>query len=60
VRSCPEGEADANGNKLQFLAGHDIRLVTLGAQAERYFRDDPSTAIVKLRQYCPISTIKKR
>jgi hypothetical protein len=34
-----------------FLQGHDQRLATLGAQAERYFRDDPSTAIVKLRQF---------
>jgi type I restriction enzyme R subunit len=34
-----------------FLAVHDARLVTLGALAERYFRDDPSTAIVKLRQF---------
>ena len=37
-----------------FLQGHDIRLVTFGAQAERYFRDDPSTAIVKLRQYAEL------
>src|SRR5262245_44637838 len=33
-----------------FLGGHDARLATLGGLAERYFRDDPSTAIVKLRQ----------
>jgi type I restriction enzyme R subunit len=26
----------------------------LGAQAERYFRDDPSTAIVKLRQFAEL------
>ena len=34
-----------------FLASHDERLVMLGALAERYFRDDPSTAIVKLCQF---------
>jgi type I restriction enzyme R subunit len=34
-----------------FLKPHDERLVMLGALAERYFRDDPSTAIVKLRQF---------
>ena len=34
-----------------FLLRQDARLSTLGAQAERYFRDDPSTAIVKLRQF---------
>ena len=37
-----------------FLQGHDQRLATLGAQAERYFRDDPSTAIVKLRQFAEL------
>jgi type I restriction enzyme, R subunit len=34
-----------------FLERHDVRLATLGALAERYFRDDPPTAIVKLRQF---------
>lgn len=34
-----------------FLGVHDARLVALGGFAERYFRDDPSTAIVKLRQF---------
>lgn len=33
-----------------FLGAHDARLVALGGLAERYFRSDPSTAIVKLRQ----------
>lgn len=37
-----------------FLQKHDERLATLGAQAERYFRDDPSTAIVKLRQFAEL------
>ena len=37
-----------------FLAVHDARLVTLGGLAERYFRDDPSTAIVKLRQFAEL------
>jgi len=39
-----------------FLAKHDGRLVTLGGLAERYFRDDPSTAIVKLRQFAELMT----
>lgn len=39
-----------------FLATHDGRLVTLGGLAERYFRDDPSTAIVKLRQFAELMT----
>ena len=33
-----------------FLAAHDDQLVRLGALAERYFADDPSTALIKLRQ----------
>jgi type I restriction enzyme, R subunit len=37
-----------------FLEGHDVRLATFGAQAERYFRDDPPTAIVKLRQFAEL------
>ncbi len=38
-----------------FLGAHDARLVRLGGLAERYFRDDPSTAIVKLRQFAELS-----
>jgi type I restriction enzyme R subunit len=34
-----------------FLAVHDPLLVSLGALAERYFADDPTTAVIKLRQF---------
>src|SRR5438309_558300 len=34
-----------------FLAVHDAQLVRLGALAERYFKDDPTTSLIKLRQY---------
>ncbi len=34
-----------------FLSVHDARLVHLGALAERYFPDDPSTALFKTRQF---------
>ena len=34
-----------------FLAQHDVQLVRLGALAERYFRDDPNTCLIKLRQF---------
>src|SRR5215207_1424999 len=34
-----------------FLQAHDSTLVRLGGLAERYFRDDPITALVKLRQF---------
>jgi type I restriction enzyme, R subunit len=37
-----------------FLPKHDERLATLGAQAERYFRADPSTAIVRLRRFAEL------
>jgi type I restriction enzyme R subunit len=37
-----------------FLATHDPQLVQLGALAERYFRDDPGTAIFKLRQFAEL------
>jgi hypothetical protein len=38
-----------------FLAVHDTMLVTLGSLADRYFRDDPSTAIFKLRQFAELN-----
>ena len=34
-----------------FLAVHDPLLDHLGALAERYFAEDPSTSLVKLRQF---------
>lgn len=37
-----------------FLGADDERLVVLGALAERYFHDDPSTSIVKLRQFAEL------
>src|SRR4029078_11049616 len=37
-----------------FLKAHDVQLVQLGALAERYFRDDPGTAIFKLRQFAEL------
>lgn len=37
-----------------FLSDHDAKLVTLAAQAERYFRDDPVVTLVKLRQFAEL------
>src|SRR5688572_9382075 len=37
-----------------FLQRHDPLLVNLGAQAERYFTDDPPTALIKLRQFAEV------
>jgi hypothetical protein len=36
------------------LNAHDPQLMQLGALAERYFRDDPGTAIFKLRQFAEL------
>lgn len=38
-----------------FLDAHDAKLSVLGGLAERYFREDPSTAIVKLRQFAELT-----
>ena len=37
-----------------FLSVHDTRLPQLGALAERYFHNDPATAIFKLRQFAEL------
>ncbi len=37
-----------------FLHSHDVQLVRLGALAERYFQDDPSTCLMKLRQFAEL------
>lgn len=34
-----------------FLAVYDAQLVRLGALAERYFKEDPNTCLLKLRQF---------
>jgi type I restriction enzyme R subunit len=41
----------AESPNLEFLAKYDAQLVRLGALAERYFRDDPNTCLIKLRQF---------
>ncbi|MDB5599077.1 MAG: type restriction enzyme res subunit [Xanthobacteraceae bacterium] len=41
-------------SNFNFLAVHDVQLVQFGALAERYFRDDPATAIIKLRQFAEL------
>jgi type I restriction enzyme R subunit len=38
-------------SNFSFLVPHDQQLVRLGALAERYFKDDPATCLIKLRQY---------
>jgi len=35
----------------EFLGKHDAQLVRLSALAERYFKDDPNTSLIKLRQF---------
>jgi type I restriction enzyme R subunit len=43
-----------------FLAAHDANLANLGALAERYFRDDPPTSLVKLRQFAELLASRLR
>lgn len=38
----------------EFLRSHDPLLVALGAQAERYFAEDPITCLMKLRQFAEV------
>ena len=44
----------AKSANFQFLHVHDQLLVRYGAQAERYFSDDPNTALIKLRQFAEV------
>src|SRR5579862_2387448 len=37
-----------------FLSPYDAQLVRLGALAERYFKDDPNTCLIKLRQFAEL------
>jgi type I restriction enzyme R subunit len=41
---------DTPRTNFAYLAAHDEQLVRLGMLAERYFADDPNTALLKLRQ----------
>src|SRR5262249_49389674 len=48
------GEGMQSTANFGFLGAHDAQLVRLGALAERYFREDPATAIFKLRQFAEL------
>lgn len=37
-----------------FLKSHSDQLMQLGARAELYFQDDPTTCIIKLRQFAEL------
>lgn len=41
-------------SNFEFLRSHDPLLVALGAQAERYFSEDPATCLMKLRQFAEV------
>jgi type I restriction enzyme R subunit len=43
-----------------FLGDHDPDLVKIGALAERYFRDDPPTALIKLREFAELLSKPRR
>ncbi len=38
----------------EFLRPHGLQLVRLAAQAEHYFRTDPNTSLIKLRQFAEL------
>lgn len=42
------------GSNFHFLEIYDAQLVRLGALAERYFKDDPNTCLIKLRQFAEL------
>src|SRR6266478_2313452 len=46
--------AVGGSSNFDFLKAHDPQLVRLGALAERYFRDDPNTSLIKLRQFAEL------
>jgi type I restriction enzyme R subunit len=41
-------------SNFNFLKAQDAQLAQLGALAERYFRDDPGTAVFKLRHFAEL------
>ena len=44
----------AESANFDFLRVHDVQLVRLASLAERYFQDDPSTCLIKLRQFAEL------
>ncbi|HZU84666.1 MAG TPA: DEAD/DEAH box helicase family protein, partial [Polyangiaceae bacterium] len=48
------GAASPTSPNFAFLKQHDPLLVALGAQAERYFSDDPATTLIKVRQFTEV------
>lgn len=54
LRTLCWGWALTTTGNFAFLSIHDAKLVQLAALAERYFRDDPTTAIFKLRQFAEL------
>ena len=42
------------GSNFDFLNTYDAQLVRLGALAERYFKEDPNTCLIKLRQFAEL------
>ncbi|MFW5680125.1 MAG: type I restriction-modification system endonuclease, partial [Pseudomonadota bacterium] len=46
-----KGSAQPVSLNFDFLAAYEAQLVRLGAQAERYFGDDPNGSLLKMRQF---------
>ena len=43
-----------NKSNFDFLSPHDAQLARLGLLAEKFFSDDPSTSLIKLRQFAEV------
>jgi type I restriction enzyme, R subunit len=48
------GGAEAHSANFEFLRATDGQLYRLAALGERYFRTDPNTCVVKLRQFAEL------
>ncbi len=49
--SSPSASQDFKGSNFRFLREYDLQLLRLGALAEHYFKSDPNTCLLKLRQF---------
>src|ERR1700723_208276 len=50
----PDGSRQAHSANFEFLKAVDAQLFRLAALAEHYFRTDPNTCVLKLRQFAEL------
>ena len=51
VAQGPRSQMKKLSANFDFLSAHSLQLTRLGGLAERYFKDDPNTCLIKLRQF---------